>query len=270
MIITTETGYVPLLPSQPVVGRYVFQDLSSPNLPSKLPTLDMANRQVAPPVLIGTATIKSVGDLQTKCREWDLQFRSGDKGIFVINFPIPLPRDIPNWFIIFGPLSLGAGTSAEISKVNIAKQVKGLLAARGVTTWRDPEWVGSDFKVYYTVGIAPLVIAVIVVGALIGLGIIAITISNYKIQEIEVQAYNDRQRLIDEAFIDAVNEVEDPADRAKLLNDRSESAGETYRKTATPSIVEAGAAVLEKPALVIGIGIAAFFVVLAIAKFAHR
>ena len=122
---------------------------------------------------IGTAYNPSVADLQ-RYQSWDTSFRQGEYGAFRFDFKV-FPDASKDW---------------------ILRQVDGILKARGVITWRPSEFDGNALVIYFQAGIAPLIIAGIVLGALVVVAFAIWAITVYKLKYVQVEAQVERLSLI--------------------------------------------------------------------------
>ena len=173
--------------------------------------------QVGASEVIGSAVIKSVEDLQ-KQQNWDFAFRSGEQGIAVYRFPIPLPNDLPNWMAIPWWTD-GKYTPIEASKQGIAEYVEGRLKAQGVVMLTKPKWFGNELFVYFKTGLPVLFILAIVVGVLIAIGVLTITISLYKLKKAQVDAQAEAVVQRQEGALEIISGIEDEGLRSEALKE---------------------------------------------------
>ena len=165
--------------------------------------------------LVGSATIKSVDDLQ-KYQSWDSKFRSGEYGVFALSFPIPLLNDLPDWMAV--PYWVeGNYTPVELSKTGISKFISSYCNAKGVTLYQPTEWKGNTLCVFFQTGMGAMLIAAIVIGVLIAIGIIAVSVSLYKIKKAQVDAQGEAVLQRQEGALEVINSVTDEAEKARLL-----------------------------------------------------
>lgn len=221
-----------------------------------LPPLETS--QIGASEVIGSATVKSVEDLQ-KYQEWSSAFHTGEYGIATLRFPIPLPDDLPNWMGI-PYYKWGEGfTSVEISKTGIAEEVGSRLRAQGVDLLAEPKWFGNELFIYFRTGYDVLLILAVVLGILFLIGILTITISLYKLKKSQLDAQSEAVISRQEGALEVISEIEDEGARAEALKN--------YLKETEPK--EAGLQFdlgFEKPMLILAVFIGIAIVLFALMK----
>jgi len=165
--------------------------------------------------LVGSAAVKSVNDLQ-KYQSWDSEFRSGEYGVFTLNFPIPLLDDLPNWMAV--PYWIeGKYTPVELSKVGISEFVTSYCEAKGIILYQPTDWKGGTLCVYFQTVLGAMLIAAIIVGVLITIGIITITVSLYKIKKAQVEAQGEAVIQRQEGALEIISGITDEGLRSEAL-----------------------------------------------------
>jgi len=154
---------------------------------------------------ISNPTVKAISTYQ----QVDANFKAGECGVFSFNFRV-FPSFAKDW---------------------ICTYVDAQLRSKDVKLWRGSYFDGSTLNVCFITGIAPLIIAAIAIGALIALAAILSVVVIYKLKKASVDAYNNQQQELQDAFVDSVNQITDPAERAKWFADQSTSLAESTQES---------------------------------------
>jgi len=139
----------------------------------------------------------------------DVNFKAGECGVFSFNFFV-FPSGAKDY---------------------ITDYLDSQLRARGVSIWRPSYFDGNTLNVCFVTGLAPLIIAAIAIGVLVVLAAIIASITIYKLKRASIDAYNNQQQQLQDEFINSVNEISDPAQRAEYFSDRATGLAETTQDT---------------------------------------
>lgn len=149
----------------------------------------------------------------------DASFRSGEKGVFAIDFKM----------------------YPDILEGYLCRRIDGDLKRTNVKSWKPCEFKGNTFYVYFVTGIAPLAIAAIVLGTLVLIAAIVAAITVYKIKIVQTTAQVERQEVLLEEIINRTSELD--ADEAlRILTEETEE-----ERTTSEGMADALAGIFEKP-----------------------
>jgi hypothetical protein len=166
---------------------------------------------------VGEFKVNSVDQLMTKT-SITAAFKAGENGIAKMQFPIPIPEQIPAWSYIFNPFGLILRKyGLEFSKAAIADRLNSEYKAKGVTLWTPVYWEGNTLCIPFTTGIAPLVILAIALAVALIAGTVLTVIAVWKVGIAYIEAKKTGALAGQDQILKAISLIEDPELQAATL-----------------------------------------------------